>query len=239
MKSGFRAVLFDLDGTLADTLADLANAVNHALITLDCPTHLLSAYRYFVGDGARNLILRALPSDKASLVDKGLALMRAHYYAHCFYKTRLYPGIPELVANLHKRGLKLAVFSNKPDVFTKRMVAHFFGGDCSREPARGDVSPPAASRLAATVGPFDAVQGHEAPWPIKPDPTVALEIAKELDVPVAEWIYLGDTNTDMWTARAAGMFAVGALWGFRDQEELLGDGAQHLVANPQELLHLL
>lgn len=214
MKPKFRAVLFDLDGTLADTLADLANAVNHALAALGCPTHPLHAYRYFVGDGARNLILRTLPADKASLADEALALMRAHYEAHCFDQTRLYPGIPELVAGL--RGLKLAVFSNKPDVFTKRMIAHYFPD-----------------------GPFAAVRGQLSRLPIKPDPTVALQIAEELGVPSSEWMYLGDTNTDMRTARAAGMFPVGVLWGFREREELIGAGAQELVARPDEVLRLL
>jgi phosphoglycolate phosphatase len=214
VKSRFHAVLFDLDGTLADTLEDLANATNHALMTLGCPTHPLHEYRYFVGDGARNLILRTLPAEKASLAERALVLMREHYEAHCFDKTRLYPGIPELVAAL--RRWKLAVFSNKPDAFTKRMIAHYFPGN-----------------------PFAAVRGQLANLPIKPDPTVALQIAAELAVPPAEWIYLGDTNTDMRTARAAGMFAVGVLWGFREREELVEAGAQKLVARPEEVLRLL
>ncbi|MBM3860328.1 MAG: HAD family hydrolase [Verrucomicrobia bacterium] len=214
MKPRFRAVLFDLDGTLADTLEDLADAVNHALAALGCPTHPLPSYRYFVGDGARNLMLRTLPADKASLADKALALMRAHYDAHCFDKTRLYPGIPELVSSL--RGLKLAVFSNKPDTFTKRMVAHFFPDE-----------------------PFAAVRGQLPNQPLKPDPSVALQIAGELGIPPCEWLYLGDTNTDMRTALAAGMFAVGALWGFRDREELIKAGAQELVAHPEDVLRLL
>lgn len=216
VKRNFRAVLFDLDGTLADTLADLANAVNHALASLDCPTHPLPAYRHFVGDGARNLIQRTLPHDRQELVDKALALMRTHYNAHCFDETRLYPGIPELVATLRQRGIKMAVFSNKPDVFTKRMVAHYFPD-----------------------APFDAVHGQHADAPLKPDPTVALQIATELAIPTSQWLYLGDTNTDMKTARTAGMYAVGALWGFRNKEELLESGAQSLVAQPEELLKLL
>jgi len=214
VKSRFRAVLFDLDGTLANTLEDLANATNHALMTLGCPTHPAHEYRYFVGDGARNLILRTLPADKGSLAKEALALMREHYEAHCFDRTRVYPGIRELVASL--RGRKLAVFSNKPDAFTKRMIAHYFPDN-----------------------PFAAVRGQVANLPIKPDPTVALQIAAELNVPTAEWLYLGDTNTDMRTAHAAGMFAVGALWGFREREELIEAGAQKLVARPEDVLQLL
>jgi len=214
MSSRFRAVLFDLDGTLADTLVDLANAVNYALSTLGCPTHPVAAYRYFVGDGARNLILRSLPENRVSLADQALALMREHYEAHCFDNTRVYPGIRELLAAL--RGRTLAVLSNKPDAFTRRMVAHYFPDK-----------------------PFAAVRGQVAHLPIKPDPTMALQMASELGIPPSEWVYLGDTSTDMRTAHAAGMFAVGVLWGFRDREELLAAGAQQLVARPEEVLRLL
>jgi phosphoglycolate phosphatase len=212
----FRAVLFDLDGTLADTLADLANAVNHALATLGLPPHPQPAYRYFVGDGARNLITRALPPDRQDLVEPALARMRAHYDAHCFDETRLYPGIPELVAELHRRRYKLAVFSNKPDEFTKRMVAHYF-----------------------PTNPFDTVLGHITGIPLKPDPAGAFRIAADLGVPTTHWLYLGDTNTDMLTARAAGMYPVGVLWGFRDRAELEATGARTILAQPGELLRAL
>lgn len=212
----FRAVLFDLDGTLADTLADLANATNHAVATLGCPTHPLAEYRYFVGDGARQLCARALPSDRQHLADDALRLMRAHYDAHCFDETRLYPGIPELVAALHRRGLKLAVLSNKPDVFTKKMIEHYF-----------------------CPSPFDVVRGQIANIPLKPDPIAALQIAKELGVPPIQWLYLGDTNTDMRTACAVGMYAVGVLWGFRERAELVESGAQSIIAMPEDVLQLL
>jgi phosphoglycolate phosphatase len=207
------AVLFDLDGTLADTLADLAHAVNHALATLGLPLHPVAAYRHMVGDGARTLIRRALPADRQDLAENALALMRAHYDTHCFDQTRLYPGIPELVATLQ---VKLAVLSNKPDEFTKRMIAHYF-----------------------PANPFAAVRGHVAGTPLKPDPTVALQIAADLGIPPAHWLYLGDTNTDMQTARNAGMYPVGVLWGFRDRAELVAAGARQLIAQPAELLPLL
>ena len=216
MKHNIRAVLFDLDGTLADTLADLANATNWALTQLDCPTHPLNSYRYKVGDGARELCARALPADRQHLVDDAVQLMRSRYEKHCFESTRLYPGIPELVAGLAKRGYQLAVLSNKPDDFTKRMVAHYF------KPSL-----------------FDAVRGQLPNVPLKPDPTAALQIAAELGVPPAQWLYLGDTNTDMRTAHAAGMLPVGVLWGFRDREELLESGTQHLVSKPGEVFGFL
>jgi phosphoglycolate phosphatase len=213
MEKRFRAVLFDLDGTLVDSLADLANATNHALATLGCPTHPRAAYRYFVGDGARTLCQRALPADKQDLLDEALRLMRAHYDAHRYDETQPYPGVPELVAALAQRGYRLAVLSNKPDRFTKELVAHYF---------------PAA--------PFDAVRGQLPHIPLKPDPAAALQIAQELGIPPAEWLYLGDTNTDMRTAREAGMHAVGVLWGFRDRQELEDSGAQCLIARPADLL---
>jgi len=216
MRPEFHAVMFDLDGTLIDSLADLANATNHALAKLGCPTHPIPAYRYLVGDGAASLCARALPADKQHLRDDALQLMRAHYDAHRYDETRPYPGIPELVTTLAARGLTLAVFSNKPDHFTKQVVAHYF---------------PAT--------PFQAVRGHLAPVPLKPDPAGAWEIARELKIPPAQWLYLGDTNTDMQTARAAGMHAGGVLWGFRDRAELEANGAQTIIAQPAEILELV
>jgi phosphoglycolate phosphatase len=216
VKHDFRAVLFDLDGTLADSLTDLANATNWALTQLGCPTHPLEHYRYFVGDGARQLCARALPADKQNRVDDTLRLMRERYDAHCFDLTKLYAGIPELISTLGERRYRLAVLSNKPDIFTKRMIAHYFN------PSR-----------------FAVVRGQLPNVPLKPDPTAARQIAQELGVPPAQWLYLGDTNTDMQTARGAGMCAVGVLWGFRDREELAGSGAEHIVSAPQEVLALV
>lgn len=208
--------MFDLDGTLADSLADLANATNTALAALGCPTHLREKYRVLVGDGARVLCERALPADRQDLIEEVLKRMRAHYDAHCFDETRLYPGIAELVSELHRRQYRLAVLSNKPDVFTKRMIEHYF-----------------------RPSPFDAVHGQQAGVPLKPDPTGALGIARDLGIPAKEWLYLGDTNTDMRTAKAAGMIAVGVLWGFRGRAELAECGAEEIVAAPAEILNLL
>jgi phosphoglycolate phosphatase len=216
VKHDLRAVLFDFDGTLADSLADLANATNWALTQLGCPTHPLESYRYFVGEGARELCARALPADKQNLVDDALRLMRERYDAHCFDLTKLYPGIPELISALAERHYRLAVLSNKPDVFTERMISRYFN-----------------------PSPFTIVRGQLPNVPLKPDPTAALRISQEIGVPPAQWLYLGDTNTDMRTARAAGMHAVGVVWGFRDREELVESGAEHIVAKPEEVLRLL
>jgi phosphoglycolate phosphatase len=216
MQPRIRAVLFDLDGTLADTLADLANATNWALTQVGCPTHPLDRYRQMVGDGARQLCARALPPHRQELVEDLLRLMRDRYAQHWADNTRLYPGITELVLALVERRYKVAVLSNKPDEFTHQVVAHYF-----------------------QPNPFHAVRGQLPGVPLKPDPTAALDIARQLDVPAPEWLYLGDTNTDMRTAGAAGMFPVGVLWGFRDREELLESGARALVEQPEQILTLL
>jgi phosphoglycolate phosphatase len=235
VTQNFHAVLFDLDGTLANTLADLANATNWALTQLGCPTHPVDRYRFMVGDGVRQLCLRALPADRQDLVERAVQLERDRYREHCYELTQLYPGIPDLISELAKRGLQLAVLSNKPDDFTREMIQHYF---CSRESHSWQSREPRQG-IAATIGPFNFVRGQLPDVPLKPDPTAALQIAQELGIAPAQWLYLGDTNTDMRTARAAGMTAVGVLWGFRDREELIASGAHHLVARPDAILKLL
>jgi phosphoglycolate phosphatase len=213
------AVLFDLDGTLLDTLEDLADSMNAALGALGFPPHPLAAYRYFVGDGVENLALRALPEE--ARLDQGLvrhtvARMREEYGARWKLKTHPYDGVPDLLDSLSARGLKMAVLSNKPHPATVEVVGHFL------------------SRWR-----FDAVLGARPGVPIKPDAGAALDVARTLGVPAGSFLYIGDTNTDMATARGAGMLAVGAVWGFRSAEELEAAGAQVLVAHPREVLGLL
>jgi phosphoglycolate phosphatase len=205
VTTNYRAILFDLDGTLADTLADLANATNWALTQLGCPTHPVDRYRFMVGDGAPQLCARALPPDRQDLLDEALQLMRTRYAAHSFEQTRLYDQ-------------------------------RYFCSRATSPPRKGSA---AAKTLTNAIGPFDVVRGQLPNVPLKPDPSAALQIARELAVAPPEWLYLGDTNTDMRTATAAGMTPVGALWGFRDRDELLASGARHLVAKPEEVLKLL
>ncbi|HUU58374.1 MAG TPA: HAD family hydrolase [Phycisphaerae bacterium] len=214
----YHAVLFDLDGTLLDTLADLADSMNAALEGLGFPRHPEEAYRYFVGDGVKMLAARALPDRHRSeeTIGRAVEAVRAQYARRWDCKTRPYEGIPELLSALSRRGVTAAVLSNKPDDFTKLCVAKLLPD-----------------------WQFAAVQGVSETVPPKPDPTGAVHVTRGLGIPAGEFLYLGDTNTDMKTAVAAGMFPVGAAWGFRTADELRANGARKLIDHPMELLELL
>lgn len=215
---GFSAVVFDLDGTLLNTLEDLADSMNQALRALGFPAHPVAAYRYLVGDGMEALARRALPEPARDqeTVARAMAALRQEYGRRWDCKTRPYPGVPHLLEALQSRHLRLAVLSNKPDDFTRLTV----------------------ERLLAP-GRFDQVRGARPGVPTKPDPAGALKLAAQLGAAPAACLYLGDTSIDMQTARRAGMRAVGALWGFRDREELEAGGAQALIERPEELLALV
>ena len=207
----YKAVLFDLDGTLTNTLTDIAEAMNRALRMYDLPPWPVEDYRYLVGNGAKVLAQRCV-LDRRELAQSVQEAYQAWYETHNLVETRPYDGVPEMLMALAERGLKLAVFSNKPDADTKRVVQHFFP----------DV-------------PFAAVRGQVEGVPVKPDPSGALMIAREMGVRPDEFLYLGDTDVDMQCAIAAGMHPVGALWGFRTEEELRRSGAEHLAAKPDDL----
>jgi len=210
--------LFDLDGTLLDTLADIANSMNAVLERLGFATHPLDSYRYFVGDAMDTLVRRTLPKDRLDdeTIDTCIAAVKEEYGRRWAENTVPYPGISELLSALETAALPKAVLSNKPDEFTRLTVEKLLG-----------------------QWSFEIVRGVGPQVPKKPDPTGALKIAAELSIAPAQVLYLGDTNTDMQTARSAGMYAVGALWGFRTAEELLASGAKALVAQPREVLKLL
>ena len=214
----FKAILFDLDGTLLDTLADLANSMNAALTSLSFPTHPIEAYRHFVGDGVDMLARRTLPKDHLDeeTVSKCLAEMKNQYSKRWADDTVPYPGIGELLTSLDELGITKIIFSNKPDDFTQLTVTKL-------------LSP----------WTFKIVRGIKPGTPKKPNPTAALQIAAELNLTPAQILYLGDTNTDMQTATNAGMYPVGALWGFREAKELKANGAKALVEKPQDVLDFL
>jgi phosphoglycolate phosphatase len=215
----YKAVLFDLDGTLLDTLDDLGDSVNAVLTRLGHPAHEMPKFKYFVGDGVANLVRRSLPEPLVgddTVVEAVTLLVRSEYGKRWKDKTHAYPGMPELLTDLGARGVKLAVLSNKPHPATLEVVGHF---------------------LAQWH--FDVVLGARPGVPIKPDPGAALEACSLLGVDPKDVLYLGDTNTDMQTAVGAGLFPVGALWGFRTADELRASGAQALVAHPREVLDLI
>ncbi len=219
MSSKYRAVCFDLDGTLLDTLDDLADSANRVLAARDLPTHPVEAYKYFVGDGMRALVRRIVPEHLRAddeLADALFHAARAQYAKRWAEKTVPYPGIPEMLSELTGRGVTMAVLSNKPHDFTELCVAELL-----------------------PHWKFEIVQGVSDTVPAKPDPAGVRDLAQRLDIPPAEFLYVGDTATDMKTAVAGGMFAVGVLWGFRQADELLENGAQVLIARPEELLALL
>jgi len=211
-------IIFDLDGTLVDSLEDLADSMNVVLESRGYPTHPPAPYRRYVGDGIVNLVRRALPPEASDedLVAECAELMREEYTRRETNKTRPYPGVPELLEALRSRGMRTAVLSNKPDDATGSIVA--------------------AVLLDHT---FERVLGARPGVPLKPDPSSALELAADLGAHPEETIYVGDTDTDMQTGRRAGLFTVGVTWGFRDAQELLDSGADHIIDEPLELLELL
>ncbi len=213
-----KAIIFDLDGTLLDTLEDIANAANTVLSRHKFPTYHLDDYRYFVGSGAAELIKRTLPEDRRTneLIQKCIGEFLEAYHLHWNIHTRPYEGIPELLNELKNRQLKLAVHSNKPDLFTQMCIRELLPN----------------SR-------FDIILGESSRIPRKPDPAGANQIARWLNVTNDHILYVGDTVIDMETAITAGMFPVGVLWGFRTKEELEKNGARALVRQPQEIITLL
>jgi len=212
----FKAVLFDLDGTLVNTLDDLADSVNQALDRMSLPRHPVDSFRLKVGDGARTMIARSLPADRQDLLDTVLQMQQAYYAEHLIDKSRPYPGIERMLGDLRARGLRLAVLSNKPDHLTRLVVERLF------------------HRSA-----FDQVVGHRDGTALKPDPAAALAVAERFGLPAGQVAYVGDTAVDMRTATAAGMFAVGVTWGFRDRDELRRNGSSVIIDHPNQLIDAL
>jgi phosphoglycolate phosphatase len=213
-----KAVIFDLDGTLLNTIEDLTDSMNLTLNRFGFKGHDQEAYKYFIGDGIELLVRRALPpeSRQEDEIDRVVAAMREEYATRWDKKTRPYPGIPELLDALTQKGLPFSILSNKPDDSTRMVVAQLLPGWS-----------------------FKIVFGARPAVPKKPDPTAALEIAGLLDLAPDQILYLGDTGTDMKTAVSAGMFPMGALWGFRTAQELTDHGARVLINNPMDLIQYL
>ena len=208
-----RALIFDLDGTLADTVEDIAAAVNRALVHHGAAPHPLSAFRQFVGAGAENLLTRALGERSPLQVADVLTTYRQFYAEEMFRRSRPFPGVEPLLEALVARGHRVAVLSNKPHAATVRMVEGLFG----RFPLR-------------------PVFGDRPGVPRKPDPTSALEVAALLEMDPAQCLFVGDTGIDVETAARAGMVGVGVSWGFRPGEVTR---ARHVISRPEDILQLL
>lgn len=212
-----KTIIFDLDGTLLDTLADLADSANYTMEQMGCPAHPVDSYRYFVGNGVPKLLERCLPEDKRT--EENILTARKifadHYNVHFADKTKPYDGISELLERLKESGVKMAVASNKSDEFTVSLVKRFFGNS------------------------FDTVQGGKADVPKKPAPDIVYGIMERLGAVPENTYFAGDSNVDMYTAKNAGIKAIGCLWGFRTKEELLEGGADFLAENPLDIYKIL
>ena len=210
----FLAVLFDLDGTLLDTLEDIAASMNAALGRGGFPQHPVQQYRQFVGGGVADLAHRVLPAGTGEEDARRVETwMQEEYSRRWADRTVPYPGIRELLDALCEAGVRRVVLSNKPEDFTLMLCGRYF-----------------------RPGDFEIVRGARAGVPRKPDPTAALAIASDMGVDPARIAYLGDSGSDMKTAIAAGMHPVGALWGFREEDEIAAAGARDMIRRPEELM---
>jgi phosphoglycolate phosphatase len=211
------AFIFDLDGTLIDSMADIAESINRMLDARGFPRREAESFTQMIGDGMEKLVERALPEAhrEPSLIESCVEEYRAFYDLLWKEQTRPYDGMTDVLNELRQRGMKLGVISNKAHRFTVPMTQHFFGDSI-----------------------FDHILGQRAEVPRKPDPAGAHEMAAALGLPVSRLAYVGDSGIDMAFAKAAGMLAVGVSWGFRSVEELRAQGADHILDHPRELLTL-
>jgi len=213
-----KAVLFDLDGTLVNSIEDLATSSNYALSRFGFPTHETECYKLFVGNGMQNLVERILPEDKRDDETKAMVfdVFYEHYSHHFADKTKAYNGIPELLKALKGMGLKLAVVSNKAQEMAFEVVDKILGADS-----------------------FNIVCGKQEGYAPKPDPKLMLKVIKELGVAPQECVLIGDSGMDAAAAVNAGCTGIGVLWGFRSKEELLENGAHYIAENEEDIIEIL
>ena len=213
-----KLAIFDLDGTLLNTIEDLGYAANHALQAHGYPTHSIASYPFFVGNGVRRLIERVLPEDARTeaTIDRLLVTFKEYYNDQNTDYTKPYEGIPELLSLLSSRGVAIAVASNKYQAATEKLISHFF---------------PTLS--------FIAVEGQKEGVPVKPDPSIVFEILAKAKTPKADTIYIGDSGVDMETARRACVDSVGVTWGFRPEKELVENHADTIVNSPGDIEKLV
>lgn len=215
-KMKYKAIIFDLDGTLTDTLEDLFLSVNHALRSCSLPERSLDEVRKFVGNGVRKLIERSVPEGtKSTVLEKCFEAFRAHYVIHCQDHTCLYPGIATLLMTLHARGYRMAVVSNKLQTGVDELARTFFKGV------------------------IDVAIGEQQGIPRKPEPDMVEAALRQLGVSKEEAIYIGDSDVDLQTASNAGLPCISVLWGFRSRDFLVAHGATILAEKPQDVLTLV
>lgn len=213
-----KLVIFDLDGTLLNTIDDLASSTNYALRQYGYPEHELAQYRFFVGNGITKLIERALPPEarKEEIILKLRKEFVTYYQQHKTDLSSPYPGIPELLHELQQRGILLAVASNKYHQGTTELVRHFFG-----------------EKL------FTVVLGQQEHIPVKPNPSIVHEILQQTRIDPSQTLYIGDSGVDMQTAKNSHLTSIGVTWGFRSRQELEENGACHIIDKPEEVLSIL
>lgn len=210
-----KLIIFDLDGTLLDTIADLGTACNHALKEKGYHEHPLAAYHYMVGNGVHKLMERAQPDASEKEIDELLEIFREYYDQHCTDLTKPYPGVPELLQQLTDNKIAIAVATNKYESAAKKIINHFFP----------DI-------------PFVAIMGQTDDRPVKPDPSIDFAVLLAHPTPKSQTMHVGDSAVDIETARRACVESVGVTWGFRSITELRKACADHIVCAPADILKL-
>ncbi|NLW19677.1 MAG: HAD family hydrolase [Candidatus Cloacimonetes bacterium] len=220
-KHKIKAIIFDLDGTLLDSLQDIAESMNKALAEEGLPEHPVEAYKDFVGNGLFKLAERALPKNRRNEkdIEKMAEKFWVHYEESWFLNTKPYPGILYLIQLCVSHKIKVAILSNKVHYFTKKMIRHYFRG----------------AMINQGKNPFGIYSGEQPDKPAKPDPTRALELAERLKCKPENIALLGDSPVDIETAKNAGMISIGAAWGFSGREALEKAGADYVIDSPAEL----
>ncbi|MWB94310.1 HAD-IA family hydrolase [Flavobacterium sp. GA093] len=213
----FKGIIFDLDGTLVNSLEDISDAMNTVLTALNYPTHTYDDYQYFIGSGLRNLVSKALPStnNSESQIETCFQNMVTQYRDNCTLKTKPYEGILDLLNSLSLKNIKLAIFSNKADELTKKIASEIFPDS------------------------FDIPVGLSFENLKKPNPFEAIAIAENWGFNTEEILFVGDSDIDMLTATNAKMFPVGVSWGYRTEKELIATGAQLVINSPLDLIRIL
>lgn len=214
-----KLVIFDLDGTLLNTLEDLANSCNYILEKNNFPTHPIDNYKNYIGGGMKNLIQKSTPKNATNpnIINKITEEFTSYYRTHSEIKTAPYPGIIELLYTLSSRNIKLAIASNKIDPATKALSKKYF-----------------------TNIHFDSILGQRENTPTKPNPQIIYDTINQIGIiNKTDILYIGDTDTDMKTAANAGVTSIGVLWGFRTREELNKNGANYLAKEPKDIIHII